>query len=136
LVVVSAITILLVVGVPKFQDFTVRARVSEGLVMASAAMQAMRETCISNPSAKIHDPDGAGFHFEPSKHVAEIIMSADCSKRRLWVGLVTRDTGAFDDPYLSYVVLPTQGGLNYKWDCRLVRGLPEHVPADCRPPNT
>ena len=135
LVVISTITILLAVGVPQFQDFAVRARVSEGLVIASAARKAMRETCIGNPSAKIHDPTEAGFYFKPSKHVANILMSADCSRRRMWIGVETRDTGANDDPIVTYIVLPSQGGMDYEWNCRLVQGLPEHVPADCRPSN-
>lgn len=136
LVVMSTITVLLAVGVPKFEDFAIRARVSEGLTIAAAARQAMRETCATNPGTKIHNPDDAGFGFTPTKHVSELIMSADCGKQRMWVGVITRNTGAYSDPYISFVIVPTSRNGRTAWACKLIRGEARHVPTECQSKNT
>jgi type IV pilus assembly protein PilA len=132
LVVISTITLLLAVGVPKVEDFAIRARVSEGLAIASAAKQAMLETCASTPSAKIHQPRDTNFNFRPSKYVSELIMSADCARQILWVGVVTRNTGAYSDPFFIFIVVHTRNNGQANWKCKLLRGEPEHVPSDCR----
>ena len=63
LVVLSTLTLLLAVGVPRVEDIAIRARVNEGLVMAAAARQAVQMSCINNPSAQIYELDEAGLHL-------------------------------------------------------------------------
>lgn len=132
LVVMSAITLLLAVGVPRVEDFAVRARVSEGLAVAAAAKLAMLETCNTSPGTVIVKPGDAGVIFTPTKYVSELIMSADCAKHRFWVGVITRNTGGYPDPYVSFVVVPTRNDGRAGWVCTLIRGKAEHVPSDCR----
>lgn len=135
LVVMSAITLLLAVGVPRFEDFAIQARVSEGLNIAAAARQAMRETCIADSNVIIHNPADAGFDFIPTKHVSELIMSADCSKHRMWIGVITQNTGAYSDPYISFAIVPTRNSDRTGWVCKLIRGEAKHVPKECRSKN-
>jgi len=131
LVVMSAITLLLAVGVPKVEDYAIRARLSEGFAVARAARQAVRETCSTNPGATINSLDSAGFGFEPTKYVAEVILAADCSRNRLWVGVITQNTGAHSDPYFAFVTVPTRNGGRFNWVCHLIRGDADYVPAEC-----
>ena len=57
MIVVAIIGILAAVALPAYQDYTVRARVSEGLVMASAAKVAVQDVLASgNPQG-----DAAGY---------------------------------------------------------------------------
>lgn len=48
MIVVAIVGILAAVAIPAYQDYTIRARVTEGLGLASAAKLAVAETAISN----------------------------------------------------------------------------------------
>ncbi|WP_133129470.1 pilin [Legionella yabuuchiae] len=48
MIVVAIVGILAAVAIPAYQDYTIRARVTEGLNLASAAKLAVSETAISN----------------------------------------------------------------------------------------
>ncbi len=64
MIVVAIIGILAAVALPAYQDYTKRARVSEGLVQASTAKQNVAD--ILNKGAVAADPAGYGSGFVPS----------------------------------------------------------------------
>lgn len=134
LVVLSTITLLLAVGVPRVEDIAIRSRVNEGLIMAAAARQAVQLSCISNPSAQIYDLEKTAFEFEPTQYVAEVLVAANCKEQLLWVGVITRNTGANLDPYLSYHSSPGPSFRDVDWQCQLILGQENHVPAYCPAP--
>jgi len=53
MIVIAIIAILIAVAMPAYQDYTVRARVTEALSLASAAKLAVTETCQSDRSKLI-----------------------------------------------------------------------------------
>ena len=50
MIVIAIIAILLALALPAYQDYTIRAKVSEGLSVAAAAKLAAAETCQSDPT--------------------------------------------------------------------------------------
>ncbi len=77
MIVVAIIGILAAVALPAYQDYTVRARVSEGLVAASAAKVNVQDVLASgNPQA---DALGYGTGYtqpNASRNVASVVIAA------------------------------------------------------------
>lgn len=60
MIVVAIIGILAAVALPAYQDYTIRARISEGLTLASAAKTAVSETFANTASGAVTAYSGAG----------------------------------------------------------------------------
>ncbi|BCN41149.1 prepilin-type N-terminal cleavage/methylation domain-containing protein [Alicycliphilus denitrificans] len=79
MIVVAIIGILAAVALPAYQDYTVRTRVSEGLVLAGAAKLAVSETFAANggvaitgcanPCTAAPVAGGTGYQFTATKYV-------------------------------------------------------------------
>lgn len=84
MIVVAIIGILAAIALPAYQDYTVRARVSEGLTLAVPAQNAVIETFTSGGASAIAAYSGTGpaasssytYTFYPSKYVASIAITA------------------------------------------------------------
>lgn len=82
MIVVAIIGILAAVALPAYQDYTVRTRVTEGLVLAGAAKLAVSETFASNggvailgcasPCTAVPVAGGTGYQFTPTKYVTGV----------------------------------------------------------------
>jgi type IV pilus assembly protein PilA len=73
MIVVAIIGILAAIALPAYQDYTVRAKVSEGLVLADAAKLAVAETFQSTGNVPT-TPSAAGYNFpaNATKYVSAI----------------------------------------------------------------
>jgi type IV pilus assembly protein PilA len=74
MIVVAIIGILAAIALPAYQDYTVRAKVSEGLVLAEAAKLGVAETQQANGILSASNAD-AGYSFTPTKYVSDIEIS-------------------------------------------------------------
>lgn len=130
MIVVAIIAILAAIALPAYQDYTIRAKVSETNVAMSAAKLAVTETASSLGTlvTNIADEDQAGYSTPTSAtYIASVAIAA---------GVITgtsQNTGADTDPIL--VLTPTQATKNdmVTWTCTISAGLAKHVPASCRP---
>ena len=83
MIVVAIIGILAAIALPAYQDYTIRAQVSEGLVLASAAKLAVTETFASRDTGAVvayggtgPTPAGSfGYEFTPTSKVASIAIA-------------------------------------------------------------
>lgn len=87
MIVVAIIGILAAIALPAYQDYTVRAKVSEGLVLAEAAKLAVAETFQSNGSVPTSNV-ATGYTFVATKYVNSINIGTSA------VITVTYNTGS------------------------------------------
>ena len=129
MIVIAIISLLISLAVPAYQDYAIRARVSEGISVAGSAKLAVAETCQTDPTIS---PTNAttGYSFSASKYVRSIRISNTCAEP--WIVIRTRDTGASPDLVISLdgYFHPNTGRLC--WHCHLVSGDARFLPDSCR----
>jgi len=128
MIVVAIIGILAAVALPAYQDYTVRARVSEGLALAAAAKIAVAETVQDNGQTDFNglDASDTGYSFVSSKYVTTLAITDDTGL----ITITTQDTGATVDPILTLTPNFSSGRVDF--DCATTAGLSQHVPGECR----
>lgn len=127
LIVIAILGVLLSIAIPAYQNYTIRAKVSEGLRMANWAKFAVSETFAS--TGVVPDQASAGFSFDDSTpYVRSIRILSDGSGT---IRVVTQNTGA--SPDVEFALVPDYNPeKGVRWQCTLVAGNPIYVPASCR----
>jgi type IV pilus assembly protein PilA len=131
MIVIAIIAVLVSLALPAYQDFTIRAKVTEGLSISAGLKVSIAETCQSDPNANVSLLVTPGM-MASSKYVAVAIAGAitDCSEPI--VAFQTQNTGADVEPVV-YLIGTLQSG-SMSWACYLGEGEARHVPANCRTP--
>ncbi|WP_022972862.1 pilin, partial [Xanthomonas maliensis] len=132
MIVVAIIAILAAIALPAYQDYTVRARVSEGLVLASAA-----KTVVSENASTGTSPLGLGYSFSAgTTNVSTLAVDGATGvvtvtmtpKAKSVVLTLTPGTGANGATALAGGTVP-DGPIN--WKCTTSSDK-KYVPAECR----
>lgn len=76
MIVVAIIGILAAIALPAYQDYTIRAKVSEGLILADSAKLAVSETFQASGIVPTSNT-AAGYVFSASKYVSNIQIGAN-----------------------------------------------------------
>ena len=141
MIVIAIIAILLALAIPAYQDYTIRAKVGEGLSLGASPKLAVTETCQSDPTSNPGAGD-TGYIFTAGaagaeNYVASIVVNgADCTAGVPQIVITTQDTGATQaggaDPVLTLTATIVTGG-QWQWDCVETGGAQaNHVPRSCR----
>jgi len=135
MIVVAIIGILAAVALPAYQDYTVRARVTEGLTLAAAAKVAVSENASSGSSdlgsgwsAPSATPNVASVAVAPTSGQITITYTPK-SGGNTGADTIFLIPSSASAPLVAGVVPPS----SIDWDCKAGTLAPKYRPAQCRP---
>ena len=127
MIVIAILGILLAIAIPAYQDYTVRAKVSEGLNVAAAAKLAVAETQQTN-SAFPTDNTSAGLP-SPGNITGNNVEKVTVGT----AGTITITYSSDVNIKSSTIVLtPAASSGSVKWNCTGGDVLDKYRPANCR----
>ena len=127
MIVIAILGILLAIAIPAYQDYSARAKASEGLNMAASAKMAVSETVLTSGNLPTSNSE-AGYTF-PSATTYVTSISVGSSPSDGTIEVTTTNTNCGDgDPVFR--LIPTTTGSGVEWECTLQSGGCE--PASCR----
>ena len=129
MIVVAIIGILAAIAIPAYQDYTIRAQVSEGLSLASGAKAAVSEYYqdkgimpADNLSSGLSDANTIA-----GKYTTQVAVTTG--------GIITVTYGNDANAQLvgNLILTPTDNGGAIGWDCVTSTLQAKHLPTACRP---
>ncbi|MEJ7686398.1 MAG: pilin [Variovorax sp.] len=133
MIVVAIIGILAAVALPAYQDYTIRAKVTEGLGEVSSAKLAVAETAASLGLANVTSANSGYAYTAPATATVGYVASVAIANGGA-ITMTSRNTGAAVQPVL--ILTPTAGATvndAITWTCtKGTTTLAKHLPAVCR----
>ncbi|WP_455934472.1 pilin [Neisseria sp.] len=129
MIVIAILGILAVLALPAYQDYTIRAKVAEGLNLVAPAKLAVYETAASLGALNKVTAANSGYKFVATDYVKEIKIEDGGI-----IKVETQNTGATVQP--KFTLTPSQKAGNteapLEWKCTKDAGEVKHLPANCR----
>lgn len=132
MIVIAIIGILAAIAIPAYTDYTVRARVAEGLNTASAMKATVSENIISSGQVVTGTPATAGASCTGVQEIGASnktanVATATCAN----LGVVTVTMDATKGKGAVLVLTPTYASGAVTWECSTTTDK-KYVPSECR----
>ena len=128
MIVVAIIGILAAVAIPAYQDYTIRARVTEGIGMAAAAKTAVSEYRLSRTNWPTNNSTAGLATTISSPYVASLTVS---TAGAIVVTYSTLGNTAANSKTIIFAPTFTNGTVS--WTCTAGTMPGKYRPANCRP---
>ena len=125
MIVIAILAILMAIAIPAYQDYTTRAKITEGISMTAPAKLAVAETSSSLGGLSAITATNTGYSFPgATSYVTNVTVAASGA-----VTVATANTGA---GACNVVYTPSDvGSGQLAWQCTTTCPT-KFVPADCR----
>jgi len=125
MIVIAIIGILASIAIPTYQDYIVRARVVEGLNLASSAKMAVSETTLNKKSLPASQAATGYTSPAATENVSSIVIGTN------GIITITYTPPAGEG---TIVLMPSlSGNGDVTWTCTGGTLLPKYRPSNCRP---
>ena len=133
MIVIAIIGILAAVALPAYQDYTVRAKVSEGIIAASSARTSIAET-YANSGKMLVSADSMGVQSQASRYVSSVGWVGDDANEGTVTVTLSTDTGLSDAAGKTILLLAegtsTTGAV--KFACKKGDINQKYLPGSCK----
>jgi len=123
MIVVAIIGILAAIALPAYQDYTVRAKVSEGVVIASGAKATVSENIANGVASRC-----AGVNTGTAVNMTTLTCTQATG---VLSASVDHGVSGATNP-IVVTLTPTVATAGVDWDCSTAAGNEAYVPAECR----
>jgi type IV pilus assembly protein PilA len=133
MIVIAIIGILAAVALPAYQDYTVRAKVSEGILAASSARTAIAET-YAQAGRMLVSPSSAGVQSQTSKYVTSVSWVGDNANTGTVTVTLSADSGlgAATSKTLLLTAVGTPGTGTVAFTCAKGTIDAKYLPGSCK----
>lgn len=134
MIVLAVIAILLSLAIPTYQNYSIRAKIGEGLSVANGAKTSVSTACQENPLIDPLNNEAAGYITAPdfsTIYIEDIVISGTCENPQ--IEIQSRNTGTIGfDPNIVLLGNFSIGSGRTTWDCAS-GNTPNHLlPKTCR----
>ena len=131
MIVVAIIGILAAIAIPAYQDYTIRARVTEALSLASAPKTTISENISNAGGLIVANEVCAGVTTFTTAAAGTNVVSLACDGTNGNITVATNVTAGSVTLELRPTP-PGADGASIAWTCVRTAGADKHVPAECR----
>jgi type IV pilus assembly protein PilA len=125
MIVIAILGILIAIANPAYQDYTIRAKISEGLNIATAAKLGVAETRQSSAAMPTTNA-AAGLGTIASTYVTSVLVGAGGGITILYQAIDPKVNGG------TIVLVPTLKDNSVQWSCNTGTVKPQYRPSTCR----
>ncbi len=130
MIVIAIIGILAAIALPQYQNYTIRAKVSEALALSAGAKLAVAETAQSVGGLTLITASNHGYTSGSSTYTTSISIDTTGGATSGTITVVV--SAAVGAPTFNIILTPTANANNISWVCTNNAANQAHVPATCR----